>query len=107
MCRRLIAEAIVRHPFGSPASWFAVPLSCRFGIPREDPANGGGDPSAQDLALLTRSVSEKSGPFDHRMDQPRDELGNLVELVRVGWHVESGLGSLDEPALEQQRRAMR
>jgi len=107
MCRRLIVEAIARHQVGSAVSLFAVSLSCRFGIPGEDPTYGGGDPSAQGLALPASSVSEKSGPFDHRMDQPRDELGDLVEVVRVGWHVERGPGSLDQPAGEQQCRAAR
>ena len=40
-------------------------------------------------------------PFDHRIDQPRDQLGDLIEVVRVGRFVERGHGPLDQPAGEQ------
>src|ERR1700733_5748310 len=101
MCRRcLIAEAFLRYRVGSPASLLPIQVSGGFGIPRKDPTEGGDDPSAQGLAGLARSIS-KSGPFDHRMDQPRDELGDLVEVVRVGRPVERCPGSLDQPTGEQ------
>ena len=77
---------------------------CSF---REDPTNGGDDPSAQDLILFARSISGEGGSFDHRMDQPCNELGDLVEMVRVGRQVERGPGSLEQPAGEHQCRAAR
>jgi hypothetical protein len=35
------------------------------------------------------------------MDQPRDELGDLVEVLRVDRLIERGPGTLDQPAGEQ------
>src|ERR1700727_2621512 len=66
----------------------------RIGIFGEDSVDAGSDPPAQGLALLARSVNQKSGPFDHRMDQARDELGDLIEVVRVGWRVGRGSSAL-------------
>ena len=50
MHRRLIAQGFLRYHVRRTASLLPVPASCRFGIARENPANGGTDPSAQDLA---------------------------------------------------------
>jgi hypothetical protein len=79
-----------------------LPVSVSGGLgARKDPTDGGGNPSAQGLARRARSTSWKRGPFDHRMDQPRDELGNLVEVARVHRPVERGPGALEQAAGEQ------